>query len=116
MTMKRAQLVSSVIAALVLASTPALSLSGSYGPLGVDQGSGQSELIKKIHGCHRSCEWGPGLGWWHRHTGYACRAIACDSRRPPGFWDEPGYRRYPFVYRYRNGCRITPWGEVFCRF
>jgi hypothetical protein len=110
------RIVCTMLTTFLLAITPALSLPSGYGSPGAGHGNGSGTPIEKIHGCHRSCEWGPGLGWWHRHTGYACRAIACDSRRPPGFWDEPGYRRFPSVYRYRKGCGITPWGEVFCRF
>ncbi len=75
-----------------------------------------SGIVSLVHGCHRVCEWGPGEGWWHRHGGNTCRAIRCDGERPPGWWDEPGYRRYSRAYRFRPGCRVTPWGEVFCRF
>src|SRR5690606_27708449 len=36
--------------------------------------------ILKIHGCHRSCEWGAVRGW-HRH-GLYCRPIACRPLAP----------------------------------
>jgi hypothetical protein len=104
------------IGALTLAAGAALALPGGQGLSEIGQGVSTEALIEKVHGCHRSCQWGPGRGWWHRHVGPLCRPVACEGSRPPGFWDEPGYRRYPFVYRYRRGCRITPWGEVFCRF
>ncbi|HRD76870.1 MAG TPA: hypothetical protein PK264_13200 [Hyphomicrobiaceae bacterium] len=32
--------------------------------------------IERVHGWHRSCQWGPIRRWWHRHTSYgpqACR-------------------------------------------
>lgn len=50
--------------------------------------------VIKVHGCHRSCEWGPVLRW-HRHGAY-CRAIACVPRAVfPGrcFVDRYGVRR-----------------------
>lgn len=34
----------------------------------------------KVHGCHRSCELGPVIGW-HRHGVY-CRPIACAPLAP----------------------------------
>lgn len=36
--------------------------------------------ITKVHGCHRSCEAGPVIGW-HRH-GLLCRPIACVPLAP----------------------------------
>ena len=38
----------------------------------------ESQVIR-VHGCHRSCEWGPALRW-HRHVGPACRPIGCYPR------------------------------------
>src|SRR5690606_21944446 len=37
-------------------------------------------VVEKVHGCHRSCEWGPVLRW-HRH-GRFCRPIVCVPRAP----------------------------------
>ncbi len=50
-------------------------------------------VVQQVHGCHRSCEWGPVLRW-HRH-GAACRVIACAPRAAyPGrcFVDRYGVR------------------------
>jgi hypothetical protein len=57
------------------------------------QAAGDGVLVK-VHGCHRSCEHGPVLGW-HRHGAY-CRPIACAPRAVfPGrcFVDRFGVRR-----------------------
>lgn len=40
--------------------------------------SGES-MVVKTHGCHRSCEWGPGR-YWHRHIGAFCRPVRCVPR------------------------------------
>lgn len=42
--------------------------------------AGESQVIK-VHGCHRSCEWGAILRW-HRHIGPACRPVGCLPRAP----------------------------------
>jgi len=54
-------------------------------------------LIQKVHGCHRSCEWGPVFRW-HRHAGAACRPVACAPLAP-----QP------------NRCWIDAWGARHCR-
>lgn len=54
---------------------------------------GNSAVIQ-VHGCHRSCEWGPARGW-HRHSA-ACVPIRCVPRAVnPGrcFVDRFGIRR-----------------------
>jgi hypothetical protein len=42
-----------------------------------------ASLVIKVHGCHRSCEWGIGRGR-HRHIGPACAPIWCapQAKRP----------------------------------
>lgn len=57
---------------------------------------GTSQIIK-VHGCHRSCEWGPALRW-HRHVGPLCRPLAC----------------YPRAAR-PNRCWVDAWGVRRCR-
>lgn len=52
------------------------------------------DAVVRVHGCHRSCEFGPALGW-HRH-GALCRPIACAPRavHPARCWvDRWGVRR-----------------------
>lgn len=44
------------------------------------QPAGSESAVQKVHGCHRSCEWGPVRGW-HRH-GRLCRPIACVPLAP----------------------------------
>jgi hypothetical protein len=51
-------------------------------------------LIASVHGCHRSCEAGPAIGW-HRH-GFLCRPNACMPLAPAPHrcWiDRAGVRR-----------------------
>jgi hypothetical protein len=70
------------------ASANALPLSGP-----ADGIAAESQVVK-VHGCHRSCEWGPVLRW-HRHIGPACRPVACWPRavNPRRCWvDAAGYR------------------------
>ncbi|MDC7786809.1 hypothetical protein PQJ75_19865 [Rhodoplanes sp. TEM] len=53
-----------------------------------------ADAVVRVHGCHRSCEWGPGRGW-HRH-GALCTPIACAPRAvyPGRCWvDRFGVRR-----------------------
>lgn len=50
--------------------------------------------MTQVHGCHRSCEAGPVIGW-HRH-GLLCRPIACVPLAPAQHrcWiDRAGVRR-----------------------
>lgn len=54
--------------------------SANAAPLGGMDGMGDApNLVTQVHGCHRSCERGPVLGW-HRHVGPACRPIGCWPR------------------------------------
>jgi hypothetical protein len=46
---------------------------------GLNSAGDASNLVIKVHGCHRSCEWGPALRW-HRHVGPACRPVGCWPR------------------------------------
>jgi hypothetical protein len=32
------------------------------------------------------------------------------------WWRGPGWRPYGPAWRGRSGCRVTPWGAVYCRF
>jgi hypothetical protein len=60
-----------------------------------DLGAGDSSLVHKTHGCHRSCEAGPA--GWHRHGAF-CVRIACAPRA----W-------------YPNRCFVDRWGVRHCR-
>lgn len=74
------------VAGLAIATLAGAS-SANAAPLGAMDGiAGTQSLVTKVHGCHRSCERGPVLGW-HRH-GVACRPIACWPRavRPHRCW------------------------------
>ncbi|MFN3625416.1 MAG: hypothetical protein ACK4TP_15295 [Hyphomicrobium sp.] len=51
----------------------------------------------EAHGCHRSCEWGPGRGF-HRHVGPYCRPILCRPRAV-----------------YPGRCWVDGWGVRHCR-
>jgi len=53
-------------------------------------------LIQKAHACHRSCEWGPVLGW-HRHVG-GCHPVACLPRAASP-----------------NRCFVNRYGQRICR-
>jgi len=73
------------------------------GQLAVADGA-NSQLVK-VHGFHRSCRWGPGRGWWHRHAGPDGRPIGCVRRyyRSPGVTIELGSRdRDRRYYRHRD--------------
>lgn len=48
-------------------------------------------------GCHRSCEWGAGLGF-HRHVGAYCRPVLCRPLTP-----------------FPGRCFVDAWGERHCR-
>ena len=41
-------------------------------------------LVTKVHGCHRSCEFGYiprwGISRWHRHAGARCLPVRCAPR------------------------------------
>ncbi|RAI40964.1 hypothetical protein [Rhodoplanes roseus] len=55
---------------------------------------GPDDDFVRVHGCHRSCEFGPARGW-HRH-GALCTPIACVPMAvAPGrcFVDRWGVRR-----------------------
>lgn len=85
-----------------LIAIPALALALSLGaatgfaaPLGSMDVAAPEGMVHKTAGCHRSCEWGPVLGW-HRHVGASCRPIACAPRaaEPDRCWiDRWGVRR-----------------------
>lgn len=81
------------VAGLAIATLAGAS-SANAAPLGGMDGIADTpNLVTKVHGCHRSCERGPVLGW-HRH-GVACRPIACSPRavHPNRCWvDRRGYR------------------------
>jgi hypothetical protein len=63
------------LAAGILSASPANSA-----PVAGLNGAGDgSSLVIKVHGCHRSCEWGPYLRW-HRHVGPGCRPVGCWPR------------------------------------
>lgn len=84
-----------VIAGLAL--TPfAGAATASAVPIATLDGAGDaSSLVTKVHGCHRSCEWGPALRW-HRHVGFACAPVGCLPRaiHPHRCWvDGRGIRR-----------------------
>jgi hypothetical protein len=57
---------------LYTAPLHAAPLGGATGP-----STAQSAFIK-VHGYHRSCRWGSGRGWWHRHLGDG-RALAAGA-------------------------------------
>jgi hypothetical protein len=50
-------------------------------------GAQDDGLVVKVHGCHRSCEWGIGRGW-HRHIGPACVPVWCapQAKQPFRCW------------------------------
>jgi hypothetical protein len=85
--------VPAVAVTLGLVSPPGLA-----SPVGATRGASPPDgIVHKTAGCHRSCEWGPVLGW-HRHVGDSCRPIACVPRA-----EEPGR------------CWVDRWGERRCR-
>ena len=90
---------SSLLAGPVVALTLGLgSATGFAAPVGAVRDVGMPDgMVEKAAGCHRSCEWGPVLGW-HRHVGGYCRPIACVPRAA-----EP------------NRCWVDRWGERRCR-
>lgn len=63
---------------------------------GIPSKSPTASLVVPTAGCHRSCEYGPVLGW-HRH-GAGCRPIAC---RPAAV--------------YPNRCFVNRYGVRYCR-
>lgn len=67
------------IAGLALAVGAGAS-SAAAAPVSALNGAGDATgFVVKVHGCHRSCEWGPALRW-HRHAGPACRPVGCWPR------------------------------------
>jgi len=67
-------------------------------------------LLKPVHYSHR---WGwhcgrRGFGHHHRER--------CGWGPGPRWWLGSGWRRGHPGWRGRRGCRVTPWGEVYCRF
>jgi hypothetical protein len=60
-----------------------------------DIAAGDTSLVHKVHGCHRSCELGPA--GWHRHGAY-CRRVACVPRAA-----------------HPNRCFVDRWGVRHCR-
>jgi hypothetical protein len=83
--------VAALAAAVLAGASPA-----SSAPVAGLGGAGDADsLVVKVHGCHRSCEWGPVLRW-HRHVGPYCRPIGCWPRAayPHRCWvDGAGIRR-----------------------
>ncbi len=68
-----------MVAGLVL-TTMAGTSSADAAPVGALTGAADTDsLVTKVHGCHRSCEWGPVMRW-HRHIGPACRPVGCWPR------------------------------------
>lgn len=68
-----------VVAGLALATMAGAS-STDAAPVGALTGAADTDsFVVKVHGCHRSCEWGPSLRW-HRHVGPACRPVGCWPR------------------------------------
>jgi len=69
----------SAFAALALA-VAAVATPATAAPVAGLNGTGDADsLIVRVHGCHRSCEWGPVLRW-HRHVGPSCRPVGCWPR------------------------------------
>jgi len=67
------------ILALAAALIAGASLARAAPVAGLAGGGTAPELLVKVHGCHRSCEWGPVLRW-HRHVGPACHVVGCWPR------------------------------------
>ena len=85
------------VAGLAIATLAGASSANAV-PLGAMDGIADTpNLVTKVHGCHRSCEWGPVLRW-HRH-GVACRPIAC--------WPRAAHPHRCWVGRY--GVRHCRW-------
>lgn len=63
----------------VLGASPAMAVS----PATTDVVKPET-LIQKVHGCHRSCEFGYIPRWgvtrWHRHAGPGCYPVRCAPR------------------------------------
>jgi hypothetical protein len=51
---------------------------------GMQRAAAEGDLVEKVHGGHRSCEWGVNLGW-HRHVGIAARPVWCRPLAPQPF-------------------------------
>jgi len=86
--MRFASIATAMIAGMMIATTAQALPAGPGSP------TAGSTMIIQVHGCHRSCEWGPSRGW-HRH-GAACVPIRCIPRAAnPGrcFVDRYGIRR-----------------------
>jgi hypothetical protein len=67
------------IAGLAAAAIAGASSAAGAGPAGLNGARDAPGLVVKVHGCHRSCEWGPVLTW-HRHVGPACHPVGCVPR------------------------------------
>lgn len=83
-----------VIAGSACAAIAGASSAGAA-PVAALNGAGDAPgLVVKVHGCHRSCEWGRALRW-HRHVGPVCRPVGCWPRavHPNRCWvDGRGFR------------------------
>lgn len=64
---------------------------------GVQRAATEGALLGLAHGGHRSCEWGPVLGW-HRHVGIAAQPVPCKPLSPQPF-----------------RCWVDYWGVKHCR-
>jgi hypothetical protein len=69
---------------------------GPLPTLPANEARAEEGLVHKVHGCHRSCEWGPVFRW-HRHVGAACAVVACVPLAP-----QP------------NRCWVDAWGVRHC--
>jgi hypothetical protein len=103
-----------LLAALFVAHGPA-EAAGPTGAAGVEPALAAvgDELVQKVYGRHRQCEWSPEHGN-HRHVGANDRVVSCSERsagyrhrdvrrhyRPDGYgygYGGYGYGGYDYVY------------------
>lgn len=83
------------LAGLALVAATLASPASAAPTSGFGSAASGENLVVKVHGCHRSCEWGSVRGW-HRHVGVLCRPVRCVPRAafPHRCWvDYRGVRR-----------------------
>ncbi len=91
------------LAALTLAAIASLGASTAFAmsPTAM-QTPKPDNLVQKVHGCHRSCEFGYiprwGVSRWHRYGGPGCYPVRCVPRAA-----------------HPNRCWVDGWGVRHCR-